>query len=200
MSAVTRWRTMSKAEAILLCACLSMAGCGGEPGKFPVLDPNRPKISLTSTAFGEGQLIPRQFACDGDNLSPPLSWSNIPPETRTLVLLCDDPDAPMRTWSHWVVFNITPDLTEFGEGIAAVESLKLGDRFSIRQGKNDFGTIGYGGPCPPSGTHRYFFRIYAVDMVLNLGLGTDRSAVLKAMEGHVLAEGSLVGKYARIGG
>jgi Raf kinase inhibitor-like YbhB/YbcL family protein len=99
-----------------------------------------------------------------------------------------------------VVFNVSPENTKLGEEIAAVESLKLENKYLVRQGKNDFGNLGYGGPCPPSGTHRYFFRIYALDAMLELSLGSTRSQVLKAMEGHVLAEGTLVGKYGRTAG
>lgn len=175
---------------------LGMMGCG-ETGNLPSSDPNRPRITLTSTVFAEGQLIPSEHTCDGKNQSPPLSWSNVPPDARSLVLLCDDPDASLKTWSHWVVFDLSPELPGLSAGIAAADSLKLGDRGSARQGKNDFGEVGYGGPCPPSGTHRYFFRIYALDAKLNLQPGADRSQVLRAMEGHVIAEGSLVGKYAR---
>jgi Raf kinase inhibitor-like YbhB/YbcL family protein len=191
------WMSPRSLTCLAWLGWLAAAGCGGEPGTLPASDPNRPRITLTSPAFSEGQLIPRDHTCDGKNLSPPLSWSGVPPRARALVLLCDDPDAPLKTWSHWVVFNISPELTKLSDGIAAVESLKLEDNFLARQGKNDFGNLGYGGPCPPSGTHRYFFRIYALDATLDLGLGANRSQVLKAMEGHVLAEGSLVGKYGR---
>jgi Raf kinase inhibitor-like YbhB/YbcL family protein len=183
-------------RAVAFVVMLTLAGCGGEVGTLPAVDPNRPKISLTSSAFSEGQVIPRDHTCDGKNLSPPLSWSDVPPDARSLVLLCDDPDAPLRTWSHWVVFNISPGLSGLSAGIAEVESLTLQPRYSARQGRNDFGQLGYGGPCPPSGTHRYFFRIYALDTVLDLPRGVTRSSVLKAMEGHVIADGSLVGKYA----
>ncbi len=192
-----RTRPGSSAPVILLATLTMVVGCGAEPGILPVVDPKIPPIRLTSTAFSDEQLIPIDYTCDGKNLSPPLSWTDVPPEARSLVLLCDDPDAPLRTWSHWVVFNISPGLTGFKDGIADVESLTLEGGHSARQGKNDLGDIGYGGPCPPQGTHRYFFRIYALDTVLNPERGALRSTVLKAMEDHVLAEGILVGKYAR---
>jgi Raf kinase inhibitor-like YbhB/YbcL family protein len=126
-----------------------------------------------------------------------------------LALICDDPDAPMGTWSHWVVFNIAPRTSALKEGIPAEETIAAvagetpetadGTKPNARQGTNDFGKIGYGGPCPPSGTHRYFFRLYALDIQLDLSSAAKRSQVLKAIEGHILAEGRLIGRYKRSG-
>jgi hypothetical protein len=117
-----------------------------------------------------------------------LEWSGVPASARSLALLCDDPDAPMGTWSHWVVFNLAPQIKELNEGIPAEETISI-DAGKARQGKNDFGKTGYGGPCPPSGTHRYFFRLYALDGDLKLNSKATRADILKAIQGHIVAEG-----------
>lgn len=174
---------------------LIVLGCGGD-APFPD-DSAAPMIHLESPAFSEGGMIPSVHTCDDADRSPPLRWSGVPDSARSLVLLCDDPDAPLRPWSHWVLFNLSPEVESLADGIAGVESLKLGENHSARQGKNDFGKIGYGGPCPPSGTHRYIFRLYALNTTLDLELGATRPGVLAAMEGHILAQGRLVGRYAR---
>jgi Raf kinase inhibitor-like YbhB/YbcL family protein len=151
-------------------------------------------IELTSTAFTEGATIPKQHTGDGADTSPPLRWSDPPGGTRSLALVCDDPDAPRGTWVHWVLFNLPGDLRELQEGVPAQEALPNG----ARQGKNDFGAVGYGGPAPPRGKpHRYFFKLYALDAPLDLPAGATRGQVLAAMKGHVLAEGQLMGRYAR---
>jgi Raf kinase inhibitor-like YbhB/YbcL family protein len=161
-------------------------------------------IRLTSPAFAEGGMIPKPYTCDGADKSPPLEWSGVPASARSLALICDDPDAPAGTWSHWVLFDLPPSTKSLEEGIAADLQAKLVSKpagqepqVSVRQGKNDFGKIGYGGPCPPGGTHRYFFRLYALDAPLDLEPGATRSSVLKAITGHVVAEGRLMGKYSR---
>ena len=189
---IARWTGM----ALLLLNPLGSTGCG-RGGLLPPDDPARMTIRLVSPAFKDGDAIPKSHTCDGTNISPPLAWSQIPSSARSLVLLCDDPDAPMKTWSHWVVFNLSPEVDSLGEGIASVESLKLREGHSARQGKNDFGNIGYDGPCPPAGTHRYVFRLYALDATLDLGHGAMRSRVVQAMEGHILAQGLMTGKYAK---
>jgi Raf kinase inhibitor-like YbhB/YbcL family protein len=150
-------------------------------------------MELSSTAFKPGGMIPAKYTCDGSNISPPLKWSAIPPETKTFALICEDPDAPAGLWVHWLIYNLPGDVNELTENIPALEILPSG----ARQGQNDFGRIGYGGPCPPRGIHRYFFRLYALDEVLMPGAGVSRSGLLKAMEGHVLSEGQLIGKYQR---
>ena len=149
------------------------------------------EIELRSTAFEPGGMIPRKYAYDNQNLSPPLKWSQSPEATRSFALVCDDPDAPMGSWVHWVIFNIPLDAKELPEGVPPEKVLKSG----AKQGKNDFGKIGYGGPAPPSGTHRYVFKIYALDTVLNLEPGITKKQLLEAVRGHILAEGELVGKY-----
>ncbi len=151
------------------------------------------EIKITSSAFEEGGLIPAKYTCDGADVSPPLQWDAVPEGTKSVALICDDPDAPMGTWMHWVLFNLPSDAKELAENIPAEETLPNG----AKQGVNDFGRIGYGGPCPPGGTHRYFFKIYALDTEVGLEAGADKRQLLKAMEGHILEQGQLVGKYKR---
>jgi Raf kinase inhibitor-like YbhB/YbcL family protein len=151
-------------------------------------------LQLTSSAFAEGQTIPAKYTADGENLSPPLTWSAPPAGTASHALICDDPDAPRGTWVHWVIFNLPGDLRELKEGVSAAGALPK----DARQGKNDFGNVGYGGPAPPSGKpHRYFFKLYAVDTQLELPAGATKDQVVTAIKGHALAEGRLVGKYQR---
>ena len=151
------------------------------------------EIKITSSAFEEGGFIPAKYTCDGADVSPPLQWDAVPEGTKSVALICDDPDAPMGTWVHWVLFNLPSDAKELAENIPAEETLPNG----AKQGVNDFGRIGYGGPCPPGGTHRYFFKIYALDTEVGLEAGADKRQLLKAMEGHILEQGQLVGKYKR---
>ena len=150
-------------------------------------------ISLTSNAFIEGAMIPQRYSCDGEDISPPMDWSNVPPDTRSLALICDDPDAPVGTWDHWVMYNIPAQVTSIQEGVADKPILDNG----AVHGKNSWGRIGYGGPCPPSGTHRYFFKIFALDTLLDLKSGSTTSQLIDAMEGHILAKGQLMGRYQR---
>lgn len=151
-------------------------------------------IHLTSSAFGEGERIPAKHTCDREDLSPPLRWSGVPQEAQSLVLIMDDPDAPMGTWVHWVLYDMSPALTSLPEGLASTATLAgIGV-----QGVNDFRRSGYGGPCPPRGSeHRYFFKLYALDTTLDLGPGKTKAEVERAMQGHVLAQGQLMGRYGR---
>ncbi len=150
-------------------------------------------IKITSAAFKEGEPIPAQNTCDGKNLSPALSWSGIPVGTKSLALICDDPDAPSGTWVHWVMYNIPPEITELSEG---VPNNKVLPNKAI-QGINDSSKLGYSGPCPPGGTHRYFFKIYALKCLLSLEPGASKKELVKTMEGHILDQGQLMGKYSR---
>lgn len=150
-------------------------------------------IILTSSAFTEGAMIPKKHSCDAEDVSPDLKWSGVPKEAKSLALICDDPDAPVGTWVHWVLFNIPAAVNALPAGVPPDAALKNG----ARQGKNDFRKLGYGGPCPPGGTHRYFFKVYALDTVLNLDSGSTKAQVVAAMKGHILAEGQLMGKYKR---
>jgi len=152
------------------------------------------KIQLATTAFAEGQPIPSRHAYENQDLSPALQWSGVPPAAKSLALICDDPDAPMGTWVHWVLYNVPPSAPGLSEGVPKTPELADGSR----QGLNDYKKIGYGGPCPPPGKpHRYFFKLYALDAKPDLKAGLTKQEVLKAMAGHVLAEGQLMGTYQR---
>lgn len=153
---------------------------------------NVPKIQVTSTAFKQGQPIPDKYTGQGQDISPPLQWTDAPPPTKSFALICEDPDAPGGTFTHWVIFNLPPATTTLPENLARNGSLPDGSL----QGKNSFGNIGYNGPAPPPGkAHHYYFRLYALDATLPLDAGADKNAVLNAMKGHVLAEGALMGAY-----
>ena len=151
------------------------------------------EIKVTSSAFKEGETIPSRYTCDGVNVSPQISWQTDIKGIKTFALISDDPDAPVGEWVHWIVFNIPPDIRELREDIKANRNLPDG----ILMGTNDFHTISYGGPCPPSGTHRYFFKVYALDIVIHLKAGATKKELLDAMKGHILAQGQLVGLYKR---
>lgn len=146
-----------------------------------------PIMKLTSPAFSEGASIPRKYTCQGDDISPELTWSNVPQNTKSFALICDDPDASGGTWVHWVIFNIPPSVTKIPEGEKPVGI----------EGITNFGKTGYGGPCPPSGTHRYFFKLYALDTELSLKRGATAQDVEHAMEGHKLATAQLMGVYEK---
>jgi Raf kinase inhibitor-like YbhB/YbcL family protein len=145
------------------------------------------EMSLTSPAFNDGEPIPQKYSCDGEDVSPDLDWFGIPQGTKSLTLIMDDPDAPVGTWVHWVLFNIPADMPGLQVGMTGVGV----------DGSNSWNRTGYGGPCPPGGTHRYFFKLYALDLVLDLEPGADKEAVLEAMDGHVIGEAVLMGTYTR---
>lgn len=151
------------------------------------------KIKVTSGAFEEGGVIPARYTGDAEDISPDIAWSGIPDGAKSIAVISDDPDAPMGTWVHWVIFNIPPELTGLAEGVPTDPVLDNG----AIQGVNDSRTIGYSGPYPPSGYHRYYFKVYALDTMLKLKSGITKKDLLKAMEGHILAEGQLMGKYKR---
>ena len=155
-------------------------------------------LKLTSTTFTHDGEIPTRHTCEGEDVSPPLGWQGAPAETKSFVLIVDDPDAPdpekpKMTWVHWVLFNIPPGARGLPGEISPDAALENG----ARHGTNDFGRLGYGGPCPPGGTHRYFFKLYALDTRLDLASGITKAQLVDAMEGHVLAEAQLMGKYKR---
>ena len=150
-------------------------------------------LDVTSSAFEEGGAIPARYTCDGLDISPPLSWSPVPNGTRSLALIAEDPDAPRGAFAHWVIYNLPPDTRRLPEDVPNRQTLPGG----ALQGMNGAGSIGYTGPCPPGGTHRYFFKVYALDTELDLGAGAAKEDVVRAMEGHVLAEGRLLGTYQR---
>jgi len=145
-------------------------------------------LTVTSSAFNNNGFIPRQYTCDGKDINPPLTTENVPSEAKSLALIVDDPDAPRGTWVHWVLWNIDPKLKAVMEN-----SVPAG----AHQGKNDFKRNSYGGPCPPSGTHRYFFKVYALDAILNISPDSTKPDLEKAIQGHILAEGHIIGLYQR---
>jgi hypothetical protein len=143
------------------------------------------ELAVTSSAFEHNKMIPRKYTCDGEDVNPALNIENVPEQAKSLVLIVDDPDAPMGTWDHWVVWNIPPKNMIGEDNVPGVEGL------------NSFGKHSYGGPCPPSGTHRYFFKVYALDTLLNIASNSRKKDVEKAMKDHVLTKGELVGLYSR---
>lgn len=151
-------------------------------------------IEIKTTAFNPGQAIPQKYTCDGPDVSVPLSWADPPAGTKSFALIADDPDAPMGTWVHWVLYDLPSESRRLPEGVAKQETLSDGSK----QGVNDFGRIGYGGPCPPPGKpHRYFFKLYALDAKLNLPPRATKPQIVAAMKDHILAEAQLMGTYKR---
>jgi len=150
-------------------------------------------MKLTSAAFDREGLIPSRYTCDGSNVSPALSFEEVPAGTASLALICDDPDAPFGTWVHWVYYDLPGTTAGLPEDVPLEKSPLPGGT----QGANDFGQIGYGGPCPPGGTHRYFFKLYALDAMLDLPPGASKGQLLGRMKGHILAEAELMGSYGR---
>lgn len=151
-------------------------------------------LTLTSLAFKEGETVPKQFTCEGSDKSPALKWSDAPAGTQSFVLIMDDPDAPVGTWDHWVLFDLPAETSELPEGMSMDAELSSG----AKHGLNSWKRPGYGGPCPPPGSpHRYFFKLYALDKKLGLPASSRKFDVEKAMKGHILAEAKLMGKYAR---
>jgi Raf kinase inhibitor-like YbhB/YbcL family protein len=150
--------------------------------------PGSVSLKVTSSAFPDGGKIPKKYTCDNSNVSPPLRIENLPKAVKSLALIVDDPDAPGRTWTHWLLWNIDPKVTEIRENSVPQNAI---------QGTSDFGSARYGGPCPPSGVHRYYFQAYALDAALSLPSSAKKTAVEKAMAGHIIAKGSLMGTYSR---
>lgn len=163
---------------------------------------NARKLEITSPAFSDGQPIPAKYTCQGEDVAPPLKWSQAPDSTRSFALICEDPDAPGGTWVHWVLYNLPPTANQLdfsaitrmeGEGLKSPDASR-----NPASGRNDFGRIGYGGPCPPAGpAHHYHFKAYALDTELALKPGATKQELEQAMRGHVLAEGVVIGTYAR---
>ncbi len=183
-----RWQA-----AIAGIACAVSAGWGHGPRVWA--EGTTMGWTLTSAVFTEGGMIPSTYTCDGRDLSPPLSWTEPPAGTESLALISDDPDAPVGTWVHWVLYNLPPSTRRLDEGFPTEAELSSG----ARQGITDFGRPGYGGPCPPSGTHRYFFKLYALDTVLTLPPKATAKQLEAAMQGHLLGQAQLMGTYRRKG-
>lgn len=147
-------------------------------------------MKLVSSSFANYEPIPSRYTCDGENISPPLIWNELPHNTKSLVLICDDPDAPKGTWGHWIIFNLPPRVTSLPAGI---------NQFPLetKLGKNSWGKEGYGGPCPPDKKHRYFFKLYALDAFLELPIGTTKEQIKQTMSKYIIEEAELVGVYAQ---
>lgn len=181
---------MGKQKTLLLLivtAAVVLGACGRADSPAIPKGGVEMSIQLTSSAFQDGERIPVQYTCDGANISPSLTWAEIPPAARSLALIVSDPDAPSGDWTHWVLFDLEPRLPGLPEGTQIGIS-----------GKNNFGKQGWGGPCPPAGkAHRYIFRLYALDTMLGLKAGAARKDMEQAMQGHILAQGELMGMYGR---
>lgn len=188
---------MARLKSVLLVCCwIALAGCSSSQARreAPSKAVKAMNFAIGSASFSDGGTIPKQFTCDGENVSPQLSWSGPPAGTKTFALIVQDPDAPAGTWTHWLLFDIPASTTQLSENVAKTEELPDG----ARQGKNDFGKIGYGGPCPPPGKpHRYFFKLYALGSKINLKAGASKQELQQAMEGYVLAQTEIVGTYGR---
>jgi Raf kinase inhibitor-like YbhB/YbcL family protein len=180
-----------KLAAEMICRQIIRVGAGGIALAVGTLSPLAAgpagSIKTTSSAFAQGGNIPARFTCDGNNTNPPLQFADIPAGAKALALVVDDPDAPGGLFTHWLVWNIDPKTTGFADGAAP----------KGKQGTNDFGNAGYGGPCPPSGTHRYVFKIFALDRELDLPAGAKRHQLEAAMRGRILAQGELMGRYTK---
>lgn len=168
--------------------CLLMMLVSSNPGITAGEGKRMNVLKIASPAFSTNGFIPARYTCDGSNINPPLEISNVPAEAKSLALIVDDPDAPVGNWVHWVVWDIDPATREIAEDSVPRNAI---------QGKNDWKRNSYGGPCPPSGVHRYFFKLYALDTKLNLGAGTTKTDLEKAMQGHILAKAELIGLYKR---
>ena len=147
-------------------------------------------FKITSPSFETGQTIPQKYTCKGENISPPLAWTESPEGTRSFALICDDPDAPSKTWDHWIVYNLSGSVSALPEDA----SVDLPE--GALHGENSWGRNDYGGPCPPSGTHRYFFKLYALDTTLSLKEGATKAELLKATEDHILSQAEIMGTYS----
>ena len=185
---------MQKKILALTVILLCQLQCGGGVGSTAGEEVSTMRFALGSDSFMDGQDIPVRHTCDGPDVSPALAWGEPPPGTKTFALICDDPDAPVGTWVHWVIFNLPAATRVLPESVPKTKDLADGSR----QGMNDFRRIGYGGPCPPPGpAHRYFFRLYALSKMLELPAGATQADVLRAMEGSILATAQCMGRYGR---
>ena len=150
-------------------------------------------FELTSSAFAHEGSIPSKYSCDGEDVSPPVAWSEPPEGTQSFALILDDPDAPAGIWVHWILYNIPAEARSLPEGVPATVELADGSM----HGKNSWRRMEYGGPCPPGGTHRYVFKLYALDTMLDLAAGASKERLTQAMEGHILDQAELLGTYTR---
>lgn len=188
-------RAVASLSGVAVVLVMATAGCsGGGDEAAPEQEVVALSIQVSSPAFADGATILTEYTCDGEDASPPLRWSGAPEGTESIALVADDPDAPGGTWVHWVRYAIPPDVTELAGGSPDDALLSNG----ARHGTNDFKRLGYGGPCPPRGSpHRYFFKVYALDIEVGLAPGATKKELLRSMEGHILAQGRLTGTYQR---
>jgi hypothetical protein len=191
---------MKRMTLYLLAGIMLLAACAPSAPATPeqtITDPlameDAMSIEITSSAFSQGQPIPAKFTCKGEDISPALSWTEPPAGTQSFALIMDDPDAPAGTWVHWVLFNIPVSARSLPEAFPSDAILPDGSM----SGNSSFGGPGYGGPCPPSGTHRYFFKLYALDEMLAISAGATKGELEKAMVGHILAQGELMGTFSK---
>ncbi len=183
---------MKKILALCTVVVIVLSSCSSTPTSTPEADMS---LDLKSDAFVNGQSIPAKYSCVGKNVSPALTWSDPPAGTQSFALIVDDPDAPMGTWVHWVLFNIPADQRSLAEDLPVTG--KNVDPNAIYFGKNSSGNTRYDGPCPPSGMHRYYFKLYALDRLVDLLPGATKEELLKAMQGHILAQGELMGTFSK---
>ena len=192
--ALRRARRLALFGALFTTLCFSAACSRRETGGASEGKGRTTALEMTSAAFAQGADIPAKYTCRGADVSPPLTWSGAPEGTKSFALICDDSDAPVGTWVHWVLYGLPPGVAALPEGVAKTGTLEDG----ARQGTNDFERIGYGGPCPPPGApHRYIFTLYALNVELNLRPGAKKYELLAAMEGHILGQAQLMGRYER---
>ena len=187
---------MNRFPCYVALSALLLAGCSAAAAQTPTPGARQTGLTLTAPAFSQGAPIPKKYSCQGEDTSPALDWSGAPQGTKTFALILDDPDAPSGTFVHWVIYNLPASLSGLPEGASTAKVPAANLPQGAAQGKSGFGRAGYGGPCPPSGTHRYFFHLYALDTTLT-GTGMDKSALLKAMTGHILAQTELMGTYKK---
>ena len=187
---IRRNHTLPVATPAMLIACMLACILAGHASGQPA----PAALKITSSSFQAGQPIPAEYTCEGADISPALRWSGVPASAKTIALICEDPDAPAGIWTHWVLYNLPAGIMELAEKTPTTPSLPP----DARQGTNDFKRTGYSGPCPPAGKpHRYFFKIYALDIAVTLNPGANRQELLHAMEGHVVAAGQITGTYRR---
>jgi len=182
--------------ALLGALALATAACGGgDPSAAPEQVPTASGFEFASSAVADGQSFDARYTCDGDDVSPALSWTGVPDEARELALVVDDPDAPSGLFTHWLLYGVSPEVTSLPEGVP--DGGELETPTPLRQGENSAGEVGYRGPCPPEGQHHYVFRLLALDAELALEAGADRAAFDEAVAGHAIAEARLTALYER---
>jgi Raf kinase inhibitor-like YbhB/YbcL family protein len=196
-------RTPSHKLLIIIMCFTFVSACQGtkkqNDGKSDQKEAAMEVFKIKSSAFADGDTIPVKYTCDGDDISPALEWSGAPAGIKSFALICDDPDAPMGTWVHWVLFNLAPVVKSLPENFTPDKGRSSPDKYpGLVDGINDFRRLGYGGPCPPKGpAHRYLFKLYALDITLTLKTGASKADVEKSITGHVIAQAELIGKYKR---